>query len=47
MKDPNNNPGQGLFSHIDDFASVNMVVTKFPAIRELKLKNKEHYNTIY
>lgn len=46
MKDPNNNPEQGLFSHIDDFASVNMVVTKFPAILELKLKNKEHYNTI-
>lgn len=46
MEDPNNNPEQGLFSHIDDFASVNKVVTKFPAILELKLKNKEHYNTI-
>jgi hypothetical protein len=46
MKDPNNNPEQGLFSHIDDFASVNKVVTNFPAILELKLQDKEHYNTI-
>jgi NhaP-type Na+/H+ or K+/H+ antiporter len=46
MKDPNNNPEQGLFSHIDDFASVNKVVTKFPAILELKLQDKEHYYKI-
>jgi len=46
MKDPNNNPEQGLFSHIDDFASVNKVVTNFPAILELKLQDKEHYYTI-
>ncbi|GAB5400777.1 MAG: sodium:proton antiporter [Aureisphaera sp.] len=46
MEDPNNNPEQGLFSHIDDFTSVNKVAEEYPNIMELPLKSKEHYDSL-
>ncbi|MCH9660399.1 MAG: cation:proton antiporter [Bacteroidetes bacterium] len=46
MKDPNNNPEQGLFSHIDDFASVSKVAQLYPVILELTLQSKEHYDNL-
>ncbi len=46
MKDPNNNAEEGLFSHIDDFASVNKVMSKYPTILELELRDREHYNEL-
>ncbi|MDC8005120.1 sodium:proton antiporter [Aureisphaera galaxeae] len=46
MEDRNNNPEQGLFSHIDDFASVSKVAQEHPSILELPLKSKEHYDGI-
>jgi len=46
IKDPNNNPEQGLFSHVDDFASVTKVANQYPAILEIEIEDKEHYNRI-
>ncbi|NND63057.1 MAG: sodium:proton antiporter [Flavobacteriaceae bacterium] len=46
MKDPKNKPEQGLFSHIDDFASVNKVAENFPQILEVDLKDQDHYHKI-
>lgn len=46
MKDPNNNPEQGLFSHIDDFASVSKVTAKYPDILEIAINSKEHYQQL-
>lgn len=44
MKDPDNNPEQGLFSHIDDFASVTKVANQYPSILEMEIENKEQYD---
>lgn len=46
MKDPNNNPEEGLFSHVDDYNSVNRVANQFPEIHELSLNGKEHYESL-
>ncbi|MBX2826687.1 MAG: cation:proton antiporter [Flavobacteriaceae bacterium] len=46
LEDPNNNPEQGLFSHIDDFSSVNKVAEEFPNILEMPLNDKEHYDAL-
>jgi len=46
MMDPSNNPEQGLFSHIDDFASVTKVANKFPEITEITLIDKPHYDQL-
>ena len=46
MMDSNNNPEQGLFSHIDDFASVTKVAKEFPEILELELVDKAHYDKL-
>lgn len=46
MKDPNNNPEQGLFSHIDDFASVSKVTAKYPDILEIAINSQEHYQQL-
>ena len=46
MKDPNNNPEQGLFSHVDDFASVSRVAHEYPNILETPIKDKQHYNSM-
>jgi Trk K+ transport system NAD-binding subunit len=44
--DTENNPVEGLFSHIDDFTKLNDIVRKFPQIHEIKIKSKEHYQNL-
>ena len=46
MNDTSNNPKEGLFSHIDDYASLTETTRLYPIIHELKLKNKEHYHEL-
>ncbi|MFT5102505.1 MAG: hypothetical protein ACI86C_000144, partial [Candidatus Latescibacterota bacterium] len=46
MKELNNNPEQGLFSHIDDFDSVSKVASLFPMIHELELEGRVHYDAL-
>jgi len=46
MRDSNNNPHEGLFSHTDDFATLSNVVRKFPSIQEIELKDKAHYESL-
>ncbi|PKA98233.1 sodium/proton antiporter (CPA1 family) [Flavobacteriaceae bacterium MAR_2009_75] len=43
MNDPENNPKEGLFSHTDDFIKLTETARKFPAVHEIELKDKEHY----
>ncbi|MFT6842866.1 MAG: NhaP-type Na+/H+ or K+/H+ antiporter [Psychroserpens sp.] len=46
MRDSNNNPHEGLFSHTDDFATLNSLVKKFPSVQEIELKDKAHYESL-
>jgi hypothetical protein len=46
MRDSNNNPHEGLFSHTDYFATLSSVVRKFPSIQEIELKDKAHYESL-
>ncbi|MEX0361967.1 MAG: NAD-binding protein, partial [Allomuricauda sp.] len=46
MNDPDNNPKEGLFSHTDDFIKLIEVVRKYPAIQEIDLKDKQHYDDL-
>ena len=43
MKDENNNPREGLFSHTDDFNTLNSVSKNYPSIQEIDLKDHTHY----
>jgi len=43
MRDPNNNPEEGLFSHTDDFINISEVVRDYPIINEVKIESQEHY----
>ncbi len=43
MKDPENNPKVGLFSHTDDFMKLTEAVRKYPIIHEISLNDTEHY----
>lgn len=43
MNDPENNPKEGLFSHTDDFIKLTETARKNPVIREIDLKDTEHY----
>jgi len=43
MKNPQNNPEMGLFSHTDDYINLSEVVRDYPQINEVILKSKEHY----
>jgi len=43
MKDPENNPKEGLFSHTDDFIKLMETVRKYPTVHEIELKDQEHY----
>ena len=43
MKDPENNPKEGLFSHTDDFIKLTETARSYPDIHEIKLKDQEHY----
>ena len=46
MKDENNNPKEGLFSHTDDFNTLSNVTKKYPSIQEINLKNKTYYESL-
>jgi Trk K+ transport system NAD-binding subunit len=46
MKDPNNNPVEGLFSPTDDFINISEVVRDYPQINEITLTSAEHYKKI-
>ena len=46
VKDPGNNPKEGLFSHTDDFIKLMDTVRKYPAIHEIDLKDKAHYDEL-
>tara|TARA_R110001632_G_scaffold1883_1_gene8403 strand:+ start:75532 stop:77373 length:1842 start_codon:yes stop_codon:yes gene_type:complete len=43
MKNPQDNPEMGLFSHTDDYINLSEVVRDYPQINEVILKSKEHY----
>jgi NhaP-type Na+/H+ or K+/H+ antiporter len=43
MRDPTNNPTEGLFSHTDDYINISEVVRDYPVINEVEIKSKEHY----
>ena len=43
MADDTNNPEDGLFSHTDDYGSLNEVIAKHPSVQEITLKGQEHY----
>ncbi|WP_420603577.1 cation:proton antiporter [Flagellimonas sp.] len=46
MNDPENNPIEGLFSHTDDFIKLMDAVRKYPAIHEIDLRDKKHYDSL-
>ncbi|SNY94962.1 cation:proton antiporter [Flagellimonas pacifica] len=46
MNDPENNPVEGLFSHKDDFIKLMDAVRKYPAIHEIDLRDKKHYDSL-
>ncbi|OUS01582.1 cell shape-determining protein [Flavobacteriales bacterium 33_180_T64] len=46
MNDDQNNPKEGLFSHTDDYFQLAEVTRKFPAINEIELIDRAHYNTL-
>jgi hypothetical protein len=46
MNDPENNPKEGLFSHTDDFIKLTEAARKYPAIHEIDLKDKAHYERL-
>lgn len=43
MRDPDNNPEEGLFSQTDDFINISEVVRDFPIINEVTIESYEHY----
>lgn len=46
MKDPDNNPDDGLFSQTDDFINISEVVRDYPMINEVKITSAEHYEQL-
>ena len=46
MRDENNNPKEGLFSHTDDYESLTNVSKKYPSVQEVLIENNEHYQSI-
>ncbi len=43
MNDPENNPKEGLFSHTDDFVKLAEATRRYPAVHEIELKDRQHY----
>ena len=43
MRDPNNNPEEGLFSQTDDFINISEVVRDYPIINEVKIESQAHF----
>ncbi|MCA0932175.1 cation:proton antiporter [Lutimonas saemankumensis] len=46
MRDPDNNPEEGLFSQTDDFINISEVVRDYPIINEVKINSPEHYKDL-
>jgi len=46
MNDPENNPEDALFSHSDDFIKLMDAVRKYPAINEIVITDKKHYDSL-
>ncbi|MEW7289587.1 cation:proton antiporter [Aquimarina sp. 2304DJ70-9] len=46
MKNPKNNPQEGLFSHTDDYFKLIELAERYPGIQEIKIKNKKHYKNL-
>jgi NhaP-type Na+/H+ or K+/H+ antiporter len=46
MSDDKNNPKEGLFSHTDDYIKLSEVARNYPAIHEIDLNDKEHYDML-
>ena len=46
LNDPNHKPKQGIFIQTDDFISVTEVARKYPAIHEIDIEGKEHYEKL-
>ncbi len=46
MRDENNNPKEGLFSHTDDFNTLTNATKKYPSIQEIEIKDKAHYDSL-
>ena len=46
MRDENNNPKEGLFSHTDDFNTLTSATKKYPSIQEIEIKDKAHYDSL-
>jgi NhaP-type Na+/H+ or K+/H+ antiporter len=46
VNNPDVNPKEGLFSHTDDFIKLMDTVRKYPAIHEIDLKDKAHYDSL-
>ncbi|WP_400075708.1 cation:proton antiporter [Winogradskyella sp. R77965] len=40
------NPKEGLFSHTDDYQTLNEVTRKFPSIQEIDVDDKAHYDSL-
>jgi len=45
-KDQNNNPERGLFSHIDDYSTIDQVAKDYPSINEIALDDQQHYQQL-
>ncbi|MBC2838176.1 sodium:proton antiporter [Robiginitalea sp. SC105] len=43
MNNPENNPKEGLFSHTDDFIKLAEATRRYPAVHEMDLKDRQHY----
>ncbi|GFZ90014.1 sodium/hydrogen antiporter [Aquaticitalea lipolytica] len=46
LSDPNHTLKQGIFLQTDDFISLAEVTRKYPAIHEINIKDKEHFNSL-
>ncbi len=46
MRDENNNPLVGLFSHTDDFSALIEITKKYPSIQEIELIDKSHLDDL-
>ncbi len=46
MKNQENNPKEGLFSHTDDYNQLAEVAKKYPSIQEIKLIDNAHYQKL-
>ena len=46
MKDPNNNPEVGLFSHTDDYINFSEVARDYPEFHHVPISSKEQYKEV-